>query len=167
MVAFLIYFNGLFFQYWNLLLTTLHLHLDNQFKVKVKVTLWDSQSVSQKIFAMNPTWGLWPYIYYFLIVTILCFCGAPSLTRGRVCLLYMLLALANAVFLGFESLGTHDHILLSQIWDFPFHLLLRLAVSRWRYSTQSANGWDNSYNCNCRYIGSVPTTHRKHSPIVA
>jgi hypothetical protein len=26
-----------------------------------------------------------------------CFCGAPSLTRGRVCLLYMLLALASAV----------------------------------------------------------------------
>jgi hypothetical protein len=29
-----------------------------------------------------------------------CFCWAPSLTRGRVCLLYMLLALASAVFLG-------------------------------------------------------------------
>jgi hypothetical protein len=27
-------------------------------------------------------------------------CGAPSLTRGRVCLLHMLLALASAVFLG-------------------------------------------------------------------
>jgi hypothetical protein len=48
------------------------------------------------------------------------FCGAPSLTRGRVCLLYMVLALASAVFLGSESLGTRDHILLSQIWDFPF-----------------------------------------------
>jgi hypothetical protein len=33
-------------------------------------------------------------------------CGAPSLTRGRVCLLYVLLALASAVFLGSESLGT-------------------------------------------------------------
>jgi hypothetical protein len=29
-----------------------------------------------------------------------CFCGAPSLTRGRVCLLYVPLALASAVFLG-------------------------------------------------------------------
>jgi hypothetical protein len=35
--------------------------------------------------------------------------------RGRVCLLYMLLALASAVFLGSESLSTRDHILLSQI----------------------------------------------------
>jgi hypothetical protein len=41
--------------------------------------------------------------------------GAPSLTRGRVCLLYVLLALASAVFLGSEYLGARAHILLSQI----------------------------------------------------
>jgi hypothetical protein len=68
------------------------------------------------------------------------FRGSPSLTRGRVCLLYMLLALASAVFLGSESLGTRDHILLSQIWDFPFRRLLRLAGSRWRYSTPPPHG---------------------------
>jgi hypothetical protein len=48
-----------------------------------------------------------------LTVTVFYFSGAPSLTRGRVCLLYMLLVLASVVFLGSESLGTHDHILLS------------------------------------------------------
>jgi hypothetical protein len=64
-----------------------------------------------------------------------CFCGAPSLTRGRVCLLYMLLALASAVLLGPETLWSRDHISLSPIWDFPFRRLLRLAGSRWRYST--------------------------------
>jgi hypothetical protein len=48
------------------------------------------------------------------------FCGAPSLTRGRVCLLYTLLALASAVFLGSKSLRSRDHILLSQFWDFLF-----------------------------------------------
>jgi hypothetical protein len=37
-----------------------------------------------------------------------CFCGAPSLTRGRVCLSYMLLAPASVVFLGFMSLRTRD-----------------------------------------------------------
>jgi hypothetical protein len=79
-------------------------------------------------------WSSWPDIYYCLTVTAFIFCGAPSLTRGRVCILYMLLALASAV-LGSESLGTRDHILLSQIWDFPFRRLLRLAGSRWRYST--------------------------------
>jgi hypothetical protein len=72
-----------------------------------------------------------------------CFCGAPSLTRGRVCLLYMLLVLASAVFLGSESLGTRDHILLSQISDFPFRCLLRLAGSRWRYSTPPPHGHDS------------------------
>jgi hypothetical protein len=64
-----------------------------------------------------------------------CFCGAPSLTRGRVCLLYMLLVLASAGFLGSESLETRGHILLSQTWDFPFRRLLRLAGLRRRYST--------------------------------
>jgi hypothetical protein len=36
--------------------------------------------------------------------------GALSLTRGRVCRLQLLLALASAVILGFESLGSRDHI---------------------------------------------------------
>jgi hypothetical protein len=69
-----------------------------------------------------------------------CFCGAPSLKRGQVCLLNKLLALSIVVFLGSESLGTHDHILLSEIWDFPFRRLLRIAGSRWRYSTPPPQG---------------------------
>jgi hypothetical protein len=52
----------------------------------------------------------------------------------------MLLVLASVVFLGSESLGTRDHILLYQIWDFPFRRLLRLAGSRWRYSTPPSYG---------------------------
>jgi hypothetical protein len=46
-----------------------------------------------------------------------CRCGALSLTRGWVCSLQLLLALASAVILRSESRGTHDHILLSQIRD--------------------------------------------------
>jgi hypothetical protein len=65
---------------------------------------------------------------------------SPSLTRGRVCLLYMQLTLARVVFLGSEFLGTLDHILLSQIWDFPFCRLLRLPGSRWKYSTPLPHG---------------------------
>jgi hypothetical protein len=60
---------------------------------------------------------------------------APSLTRSRVCRLQFLLALASAVTFWSESRGTRDHILLSQIRDFPFRRLLWLAGSRWRYST--------------------------------
>jgi hypothetical protein len=40
-----------------------------------------------------------------------------SLTRGWICSLQLLLALARAVILGSESSGTRDHILLSQIQD--------------------------------------------------
>jgi hypothetical protein len=42
-----------------------------------------------------------------------------SLTRGYVCRLRLLLAVASAVIFGSESRGTHDHILLSQIRDTP------------------------------------------------
>jgi hypothetical protein len=40
-----------------------------------------------------------------------------SLTRGRVCPLQLMLALASAVILRSEFQGIHDHILLSQIRD--------------------------------------------------
>jgi hypothetical protein len=48
------------------------------------------------------------------------------------------------VFLGPEYLGNRDHILLSQIWDFPLRRLLPLAGSRWRYSTPPPQGWQLS-----------------------
>jgi hypothetical protein len=83
----------------------------------------DGQSISKSCRRVPDMLRLWS-----------CFSEAHSLTRGRVCLLYMLLALASIVFLGLESLWTRDDILLSQIWDFPFRRLLWLAGSRWRYS---------------------------------
>jgi hypothetical protein len=48
---------------------------------------------------------------------LVCGCGASYLTRGRVCCLQLRLVLASAEILGFESRGTHDYILLSQIRD--------------------------------------------------
>jgi hypothetical protein len=92
-----------------------------------------------------------------------CFCGAPSLTRRRICLLHMFLALDSAVFVWTESRGTRDHIVLTQIWNFPFRRHLRLAGSRWRYSIPPPlNCWRYS-----RCIASARTTHRKPSSIVA
>jgi hypothetical protein len=57
----------------------------------------------------------------FMTVRVLwnCWCGTPSLTRGRVYRLLFLLVFASAVILGCESRWTHDHILLSQVRDFP------------------------------------------------
>jgi hypothetical protein len=98
-----------------------------------------------------------------------CYFVAPSLTRGRVCNLLLLLVLASAVPLGSESRGTQDHILLSQFLrlpqpgepgphiyisqkqggpdippgtGFPFRRLLRLARLRWRYSIPPPHGKD-------------------------
>jgi hypothetical protein len=42
----------------------------------------------------------------------ICWFGAPSLTRGRVCRLQLLLVLASAVIFGSESRRTRGHILL-------------------------------------------------------
>jgi hypothetical protein len=56
-----------------------------------------------------------------------CLYGALFLSIGRVCRLQLLLALASAIILGSDSRGTRDHILLSQIRDFLFRRLLRLA----------------------------------------
>jgi hypothetical protein len=53
--------------------------------------------------------------------------GAPSLTKGRVSRLQLLLVLARGVIFRSESRETRDHNLLSQIRDFPFRRLLRLA----------------------------------------
>jgi hypothetical protein len=110
------------------------------FKVKVTLLLTVSQSVS---LGVEPHLGLMTRYLLLFDSYGFVFCGAPSLTRGRVCYLYMLLALASAVFLRSESLVTRYRILLSQIWDFPFRRLVRLAGSRWRYSTPPPHGLTN------------------------
>jgi hypothetical protein len=123
-------------------------------KVKVTLRLTVSQSVSLGVELMTR------YLLLFDSYGIV-FCGAPSLTRGRVCLLYMLLALSSAVFLGSESLGTRNRIILPQIWNFHFRRLLRLAGSPWRYSTPPPHGsW--LIVPNVLVIKSRHGPHRKH-----
>jgi hypothetical protein len=105
-----------------------------------------------------------PDIYYCLTVMVLFLWGA-SLTGGQVCLLYMLLGLSRAVFLGSKSFGTHDHILLSQIWDFPFRRLLWLTGSWCRYSTPPQNRcWSSTLFCTI-YNSSAQTPHKTLSSV--
>jgi hypothetical protein len=85
-------------------------------------------------------------------------CAILSLTRGRVCCLRLLLALASAVILGSESHGTRDRILLFQIRDFPFRCLLRLTGLRWRYSTPPPHGMLTNL------VAPVVLINRRHGP---
>jgi hypothetical protein len=92
-----------------------------------------------------PFWGLRPDLYYCLTVAGLLIWGALS-DRVRVCRLLLLLVLAIAVIFGSVSRRTRGNILLSQIRDFPFRRLLRLAGSRWRYSTPPPHGLEGRTN---------------------
>jgi hypothetical protein len=120
----------------------------------------DGQSVSPS-WSKAPVWGLRSDFYYCQLVV--CWCGVLFLTRGRVCRLQLLLALATAVIFGSEPLGTRDGILLSQIREFSFRRLLRLAGLRWRCSTPPLHrrGQSNRRVSTASYIGSARTNHRK------
>jgi hypothetical protein len=110
--------------------------------------------------------GAWDQIFITVRQLRVCWGGALSLTRGRVCRLQLLLVLASAVILGSESRWIRDHILLSQIRDSPtwrakspylyplgigwpsytpgtgfhFRRLLRLTGLRWWYSNPPPHG---------------------------
>jgi hypothetical protein len=93
----------------------------------------NGQSASLSL-SKAPIWGLRPEFYYCRTVAGLSMWGSLSDERTGLPL-QLLLAFASAVILGSKSRGTRDHILLSQIRDFPFRRLLRLAGLKWRYST--------------------------------
>jgi hypothetical protein len=117
---------------------TVAVYCENHIKVKVILRLTVSQSVS---LGVEPHLG--PMTRFITVWQLRSsFCGAPSLTRGRVCLLYMLMALDSAIFFGSQSRGTRDHILLSQIWDFSFRRLLRLAVTVEVFNPASTRVWE-------------------------
>jgi hypothetical protein len=76
-------------------------------------------------FTANQSWRQAPWdsrpVIFFLQLNSCCHSPyvTSSLTRGWVCSLHLLLVLASGVILRFDSHGTHDHILLSQIRDSP------------------------------------------------
>jgi hypothetical protein len=111
------------------LLPTLHLQLNWSVVESQSKLATDSQSVGQSALVSTPSEA---HDQIFITVWQLrsCYCGTFSLKRERVCVLHMLLVLANAFHLVSEYLETPDYILVSEIWHFPFRRLLRLAGSR-------------------------------------
>jgi hypothetical protein len=78
---------------------------------------YDRQSVGQSILlsgthlgpATNFSHSLFDYFCWQFPI---CWCGAPSLTRSRICTLQFLLGIASAAFLRSESHGIHEQSLL-------------------------------------------------------
>jgi hypothetical protein len=112
----------------------------------------------------HPPWAC-DQIFITVRQLLVCWCGALSLTRGRICHLQLQLILAGAVIFGSDSRGTRDDILPFQIRDFPFRRLLRLAGLRWRYSTPLLTGrwlllgWCPRYNPSARTIVENPVSN--------
>jgi hypothetical protein len=63
--------------------------------------------------------GVYDQIFITVRQLRVCWYGALSLTRERVCRLKLLMVLASAVILGSKSRGSRDNIILSQIRDLP------------------------------------------------
>jgi hypothetical protein len=78
----------------------------------------DSHSASLSYSVKHPS-GAYDQIFITVRQLRVCWYGALSLTKEKVCRIQLLLVLASEVILWSESIGTRDHILLSQIRDSP------------------------------------------------
>jgi hypothetical protein len=107
--------------------------------LSLSLILWPTVSQTVCLGIKQPS-GAYDQIFITVRQLQVCWRGALSLTREWVCHLQLLLALTSTVIFRSESRGTRDHILLSQIQDFPFCRLLRLAGLWWRYLTPLPHG---------------------------
>jgi hypothetical protein len=80
---------------------------------------YDWRSVDQSVLVSSTHLVLKPQIFISVRQLRVSWCGVPSVMKEWVCCLQLLLAFASAVILGSKSCETHDHILLSQVWDSP------------------------------------------------
>jgi hypothetical protein len=91
---------------------------------EVEVKLRTTVSRPVRLVVRYPSGNHRQFFFHFEIVfreLQVCYFVVPSLTRGRVCNLLLLLVLVSADPLGSESRGTQDRILLSKFLTLPLH----------------------------------------------
>jgi hypothetical protein len=157
-------FKPLIFSVWlHLVLYRWHVH-SHRVRVRVRVTL------RLAVYRQSVRLGAEPLVTHsqnFFSQLHTCYRSpiTSSRTRGWVCHLQLLLALASLFILVSESRGTRDHILLSQIRDFPLCHLLRVAGLRWRHSTPPPHG-NHSRKLTAFIIAARTTQHRSHCSFI-
>jgi hypothetical protein len=91
--------------------------------ISAKSQSHDRQSVSQSVLVSGthpgPATNFFSSLFDYFRQLRVCWCGAPSLTRSRVCIFQFLPGIASTDFLTSEPHGTHEHILLSLILRLP------------------------------------------------
>jgi hypothetical protein len=96
--------------------TVLHKKVKSKVKSQTRNITIDGQSASLS-WCQAPIWDPRPnfFLFYLIIIKQLqtYLCGAPSLTRSRVCSFQFLLGIASAPSLRSESHGTHERMVLS------------------------------------------------------
>jgi hypothetical protein len=94
------------------------MHIRSQSQSYVTI---DGQSASLS-WRQAPIWGPRPiFLFFSLEIIFLTVAGLfiPSLTRGKAYSFQLLLSIASTVFLGPESKGTHEQILVSLFLTLP------------------------------------------------
>jgi hypothetical protein len=77
----------------------------------------NQQSVGLSVLVSGTHLEVHEQIFITVRQLLVCFCVALSLMKGLICNLQLRLGLASTVILRSQSRRTHDHILLSQIWN--------------------------------------------------
>jgi hypothetical protein len=98
MTGFIAHLNNLLLHFTDRYIIIFDCHLSSSLSQSQSHIATDGQSAS-KAWCRAPS-GAHDLIIITVWLLRSCFCGAPTLTRGRVCLLYVLLALASPLALG-------------------------------------------------------------------